>query len=226
MAPNAARDGRRRRPRPPGTGTGPADRLVLVQWFELRDGGNPTALEQELLRYDRLLGEQDGLQVQVTLRLPARPGTYLHLGFWRSPEQLSDACCADAHRAQLDRLGRLAGVEAGQAVGAGLLGAVPDLAGAGHVVLARALRSGPADRFEMDFGTLVGKMLHGADRGGGLLLCSALEPRDYLGLIWWHSAGGRNDALCGGPMPDRRPRPAMVPARLRAEPAEVVAHRG
>ncbi|MFH8349832.1 hypothetical protein [Streptomyces sp. NPDC018045] len=174
--------------------------IASVQRFTLGDERGAAEFESELARQVRAWGRLRSLESQVVLRSLDRSGSYLHLAFWRSPEHLFGAFPTDAVSA---RLGRLAAVEAGQAVAAGLLGDVPGAAEAADALLVRVTLSGPAAAFETRFGALAGRFLYDPGCGGCLLLQGTLEPRAYLGLIWWHSALACDAATQGDRFLDR-----------------------
>ncbi|GHE55497.1 hypothetical protein [Streptomyces capitiformicae] len=220
MSPNAA-GGDRREPTPADIQGEPGHRVAAVQRFELNDVGTLETFERELERNARHHKHQKGLEGQVTLRLLDRPGSYLYLSCWSSLGNLASAIHGSTSCAQFDRLGRLADITPGQAVGVGLMGAGVTLADAAHAVLVEALLDGQAAQFELDFGALAGQFMHDAGFGGGLLLRSTIDPRGYLGLIWWSSAQPCDDALRSSRFLDRRLRLESTTARLTVERAQV-----
>ena len=219
MSRNAA-SGERREPRLADT-RGEGCQIVALQWFELNDDAAREGFERELERSARHQQHQTGMRGQVTLRSLDRPGCYLHLSCWRSYGNFLSAIHTGAANAQLDRLGRLAGMEPGQAVGVGQMGARITLPNSAHAVMVEALLDGEAAQFELDFGALAGQFMHDAGCGGGLLLRSTIDPRGYLGLIWWSSAQCCEDALSSSRFTDRRLRLESTTARFTVERAQV-----
>ncbi|MGK5638271.1 hypothetical protein ACSNOK_08160 [Streptomyces sp. URMC 126] len=114
-----------------------------MQRFVLGDGRAAAGFESELARQARVWDRLRGLEGQVVLRALDRTGSYLHLAFWRSPEDLFGALHTDAACARLDRLGRLAAIEPAQAVPVGLLGDGPTTDKAEHALLVRGTLAGP-----------------------------------------------------------------------------------
>jgi heme-degrading monooxygenase HmoA len=163
------------------------------------------------------------MECQVVLRSLDRAGIYLHLSCWRSPSDLFGALHTDTAGVGFHELGRLAALEPGQAVPVGLMGAGLSLGEAAHVLLVRVTLSGSAPAFELQFGALAGQFLYTPGFGGGLLLRSTLDPRGYLGLIWWSSARSCDDALRGARSQERRRQLLDLTDELAFERAQVVA---
>lgn len=178
--------------------------------------------EAELERFARAERAQKGLRGQLVLRSLDQPGSYLHLSCWNSPEQLYGAHHTDVVCARFHRLGRLADIEAGQAVIVGLMEAGPTVVQAAHALLVRVSLAGAAAAFEVQFGELVGQFLYDPGFGGGLLLRSTLDPRGYLGLIWWSSAQSCGDALRGDRVTRLGHRLLGLTSRLAFEHAQIV----
>jgi len=195
--------------------------VVAVRWFELNDEGARESFEGELELDARHQQHQTGSKGQVILRSLDRPRSYLYLSCWRSFGNLLSASHTGASNAHLDRLGRLADIEPGQAVGVGRMGARCILADAAHALLVEALLDGEAAQFELDFGALAGQFMRDSGCMGGLLLRSTTDPRGYLGLIWWSSAQRCDDALRSSRFTDRRLRLESTTARLTVERARV-----
>jgi len=214
-----------REPRPAGMRGDRGRQVTSVQRFVLGDGHAAAELEGELDGLARLQGTQKGLDDQVVLRSLDHPGTYLHLSCWQSPEHLYGSHHTDAVSARFDRLGRLADIEPGQAVTVGLMEAGLALAEAAHALLVRVMLAGSAAAFEVQFGELVGQFLYDPGFGGGLLLRSTLDPRAYLGVIWWHSAQSCHDALRGDRFPARSGQLTRLTSQLTFEHTRLVQDR-
>ncbi|MEU4203908.1 antibiotic biosynthesis monooxygenase [Streptomyces sp. NPDC026294] len=189
--------GKGREPSPAALGGERGRQVASVVRFVLGDERGAQEFEDELADQVSAWNLVTGLRNQVLLRSLDRPGAYLHLAFWQSPEHLFGAVHSDAACARLDRLGELAAVEPGQAVAVGHLGDGPAMAGAVHALLVRVTLSGPAAAFEAQFGALAGRFLNDPGCGGCLLLRYTVEPRAYLGLIWWDSATSCDAATRG-----------------------------
>ncbi|WP_030019042.1 antibiotic biosynthesis monooxygenase family protein [Streptomyces monomycini] len=189
--------GEGREPSPAVSGGERGRQVASVVRFVLGDERGAQEFEDELARQVRAWNLAKGLANQVVLQSLDRPGGYVHLAFWQSSEHLFGAVHSDAVCARLDRLGELAAVEPGQAVAVGLLGDGPAVAGAAHALLVRVTLSGPAAAFEAQFGALAGQFLNDPGCGGCLLLRYTVEPRAYLGLIWWDSAASCEAATRG-----------------------------
>ena len=220
MSRNTA-SGERWEPRPADIQGERGECVVAVRWFELNDEGARESFECELARNAQHQQRQTGSRGQVILRSLDRPRSYLHLSCWRSFGTLLSAIHTGTSSAQLDRLGLLAHIEPGQAVGVGRMGARCTMADAAHAVLVEALLDGEAAQFELDFGALAGQFMRDSDCMGGLLLRSTTDPRGYLGLIWWSSAQRCDDALRSSRFTDRRLRLESTTARLTVERARV-----
>jgi len=196
--------------------------LAALWWFELRGAGNAAGLERELAR---TAGPQWGLRGnrgQLTLRSLDRSGRYLHLSCWRSFGALLGALHAGPSCAGLDRLGRLAEVSPGQAVGVGLLGTALPPDDTAHAILVEAHLDGDAARFELDFGALAGQFMHDFGFGGVLLLRSTTDPRAYVGILWWTDPGDRDEAFASGGFRARHERLRTTTTHLAIERARAV----
>ncbi|WP_206506010.1 hypothetical protein [Streptomyces chrestomyceticus] len=189
--------GEGREPSPAAPGAERGRQVASVLGFVLGDERGAEEFEGELARQVQDWNLLKGIGSQVVLRSLDRPGAYLHLAFWQSPEHLFGVVRSDAACARLDGFGELAAVEPGQAVTVGLLGGGPALAGAAHALLVRVTPAGPAAAFEAQFGALAGPFLYDPGCGGCLLLRYTVEPRAYLGLIWWHGATAYDTATRG-----------------------------
>jgi hypothetical protein len=217
---NAA-NGRAREPRRAGIR---GDRQVTsVQEYVLGDEHGAADLEGELDRLVRSQRTQKGLDGQVVLRSLDQPGAYLHLSCWNSPEHLYGAHHTDDACARFHRLGRLADIAPGQAVTVGMMQARLPLCESRHALLVRVSGTGPASALEVQFGELVGQFLHDPGFGGGGLLRSTLDPRAYLGLIWWRSARSCDDALSGDRFGEHSRQLQRLTSRLTFEHAQIVA---
>ncbi|MDX3380081.1 hypothetical protein DF268_02555 [Streptomyces sp. V2] len=219
MARDAA-NGETPAPRPAGPGCDPGRLVAALRRYEVSGEGTPESLERELVRSARHQEGQQGMRGQVTLRSLDRPGSFLHVSCWRSFGTLLGAIHAGASCAELDRLGRLAEIEPGQAVGVGLLGTALTVADQAHAILIEARLDGEAARFELDFGALAGPFLHDTGFGGVLLLRSTTDPRAYLGLLWWTTAERCDQALSSPHFAARRHRLHSTTTRLTVERAQ------
>ncbi|MEV6329961.1 hypothetical protein [Streptomyces sp. NPDC051909] len=141
----------------------------------------PGVFEPDLLAYARRRESRRGFVSRVTAALTGRPGSYVHVEHWTGLDRLLRAGredpAAPPARARSELL-----------VTVGRMAPNGTPADAARLVLLRAAvdHSADPDRFELDFGSLVGLCVPEEAFGGSLLLRSVADPYAYTGLLWWH----------------------------------------
>ncbi|MFD7981258.1 hypothetical protein [Streptomyces sp. NPDC059071] len=141
----------------------------------------PGAFEPQLLAYARRRASRRGFVSRLTAALAGRPGRYVHLDRWTGLDRLLRA----AHE---EPAVPPAAAETELLVTVGRMAPNGTPAEAARLVLLRATVDHAADpeRFELDFGSLVGLCVAEDAFGGSLLLRSVTDPYAYTGLLWWH----------------------------------------
>ncbi|MFE4637527.1 hypothetical protein ACFRJ1_29700 [Streptomyces sp. NPDC056773] len=183
---------------------------------------DPAAFARELVAYARRREGRKGLEALVTAESLTRPGTYLHLDRWSSLDRLLQVSHeGDESAARLPGLGSGTGVHSELMVGAGRMTARGKLVDAAHVVFVHAVLEGDPERFELDFGALVGQCVPDAGFGGSFLLRSAADPRAYTGMLWWLDPEGCEQVRSGAGYLDRLTK-LTASARITEEPARLL----
>ncbi|MFG2561760.1 hypothetical protein [Streptomyces sp. NPDC048496] len=141
----------------------------------------PGAFEPDLLAYARRRESRRGFVSRVTAALTGRPGTYVHLEHWTGLDRLLRA-------GREDPASPPAPAEAELLVTVGRMAPNGPPCDSARLVLLRAAvdHAADPDRFELNFGLLVGLCVPEEAFGGSLLLRSVADPYAYTGLLWWH----------------------------------------
>ncbi|MEU8618741.1 hypothetical protein [Streptomyces sp. NPDC048623] len=141
----------------------------------------PGAFEPGLLAYARRRESRKGFVSRVTAALTGRPGAYVHVENWtglnrllRAAREEPAAPPAPAEAELLVTVGRMAP------------NGTPDTAALLVLLRAAVHRAADPDRFELDFGSLIGLCVSEEAFGGSRLFRSVADPYAYTGLLWWH----------------------------------------
>lgn len=183
----------------------------------------PTVFERELLGYARYRESRKGFVSRVTAALTERPGGYIHLDRWTG----LDGLLRVVHQDPPATAGRPRGLASALRAEAELLVSVGRMslrgtpADAARLVFVRAAVTGEPERFELDFGSLVGQCVSEEGFGGSDLLRSVADPYAYTGLLWWRDATtcdrvGQSEAYL-----DRRTKLAAT-AHITEDPARPI----
>ncbi|MET9464238.1 hypothetical protein ABZY44_05320 [Streptomyces sp. NPDC006544] len=180
---------------------------------------DPASFERELIAYARGRESSKGLEAVVTAACADRPGSYVHLDRWSSLDRLLQSGHeAGASMAFLRGLGPETATSSELMVTVGRMTVRGKFSDAAHVVLVHAVLDGEPERFELDFGSLVGQCVPDAGFGGSDLLRSAADPRLYTGLLWWLDADACARVRGGVGYPDRLAK-LSASAQVREEAA-------
>ncbi|WP_345034780.1 hypothetical protein [Streptomyces sannanensis] len=182
----------------------------------------PQVFEPELLAYARHRESRRGFVSRVTAALTERPGGYVFLDRWIGMDRLLQAAhpdpAAPAAPAGPRRLAASLHAQAELLVTVGQMTVHGGPADAAQLLFVRAVVSGEPERFELDFGSLVGECVPEEGFGGSTLLRSIADPYVYAGLLWWRDAAAEERVRASVGWRDRRARLAAS-ARITEEPA-------
>ncbi|MGW3497511.1 hypothetical protein [Streptomyces sp. NPDC001020] len=149
-------------------------------------------LDRELLGYARYRESRKGLVSRVTATLTERPGSFVHLEQWTGLDSLlrvvhqDPAALSGAHRlSSMLRTESEILVSVGRMAGAAGSGTPTEAA---RLILVRARVADDPERFELDFGALVGQCVSDEAFGGSDLLRSVSDAYSYMGLLSWQDA--------------------------------------
>ncbi|MFE9253842.1 hypothetical protein [Streptomyces sp. NPDC006879] len=148
--------------------------------------------ERDLLGYARHREDLKGFVARLTVALLDRPDRYVHLDQWSTLDRLLRVVHENTESHALRR-----GIGRGPSTNSELLVSVGHMRGragraeAGHVLFVHAKLLGDPERFELDFGSLVGQCIADRDFAGSDLLRSVADPDDYTGLLWWRDEPAR-----------------------------------
>lgn len=173
----------------------------------------PGEFEPALLAHARRRESRRGFVAQVTAALTERPGAYVHVEQWTGLDRLLRA-------GREEPAPPPAPPEAELLVTVGRMAPNGTPADAARLVLLRAAVAPAADpdRFELDFGSLVGTCVAEEAFGGSLLLRSVADPYAYTGLLWWHDPATDERVRAGAPWRTRLGGLADT-ARVAVDPA-------
>ncbi|MFI8965352.1 antibiotic biosynthesis monooxygenase [Streptomyces sp. NPDC053493] len=179
----------------------------------------PGEFEPELLAYARYRESRRGFVSRVTAALTERPGGYVYLDRWIGLDRLLRAAHPDpAAPAGPRRLAAALHAEAELMVTVGQMTVQGGPADAARLLFVRAVVAGDTERFELDFGALVGRCVPEEGFGGSSLLRSVADPYAYTGLLWWRDAAAEERVRASADWRERRARLADS-ARLTEDPA-------
>ncbi|MGW1294224.1 antibiotic biosynthesis monooxygenase [Streptomyces sp. NPDC002533] len=179
----------------------------------------PQVFEPELLAYARHRESRRGFVSRVTAALTERPGGYVFLDRWIGMDRLLRAAHADPTApAEPRRLAAPLHTQAELLVTVGRMTVHGDPADSARLLFVRAVVSGEPERFELDFGSLVGGCVPEEGFGGSTLLRSVADPHVYAGLLWWRDAAAEERVRASAGWRDRRARLAAS-AHVTEEPA-------
>jgi hypothetical protein len=195
--------------------------LTVVERFTTTSA--PTVFERELLEYAAYRESRKGFVSRVTAALTERPGGYVHLDRWTGLDRLLRVVHQDpAAPAGPRGLAATLRAEAELLVSVGRITLDCAPADAARLVLVRAVVTGEPERFELDFGSMVGQCVADQGFGGSDLLRSVADPYAYTGLLWWRDAAACERARASAAYQDRLSKLAAT-ARCTEEPARPLA---
>lgn len=191
--------------------------LTVVERFTTTSA--PPVFERELLEYARYRETRKGVVWRVTAALTERPGGYVHLDRWTGLDRLLRVVHQDPGAPAGPRgLAGEARAEAELLVSVGRITVDGTPADAARLVLMRAVVTSEPERFELDFGSLVGQCVADEGFGGSDLLRSVADPYVYTGLLWWRDATACDRTRAGAAYQDRRAKLAAT-AHITEDPA-------
>ncbi|MFE9770433.1 antibiotic biosynthesis monooxygenase [Streptomyces sp. NPDC005931] len=191
--------------------------LTVVERFTTASAS--PVFERELLGYADYRESRKGCVLRVTAALTERPGAYVHLERWTGLDRLLRVVHQDpAAPAGPRGLAATIRTEAELLVSVGRMVLNGTPAEAARLVLVRAVVTGEPDRFELDFGSLVGQCVADDGFGGSDLLRSVADPCVYTGLLWWRDAAACDRARASEGYRGRRTELAAT-AHVTDEPA-------
>ncbi|MFF9812492.1 hypothetical protein [Streptomyces sp. NPDC014006] len=179
--------------------------LTVVERFTATSA--PSAFDRELLGYARYRESRKGFVSRVTAALTGRPGGYVHLEQWTGLDSLlrvvhqNAAALSGAHG-----LAATLRTESHLLVSVGRMVSSGTPAEAALLVLVRARVTDDPERFETDFGALVGQCVGEETFGGSDLLRSVTDACAYTGVMWWQDAAACERVRSGAAYRDRRER--------------------
>ncbi|KUO20103.1 antibiotic biosynthesis monooxygenase [Streptomyces dysideae] len=176
----------------------------------------PAVFERELLGYARHRESRKGFVSRVTAALTDRPGAYVHLDRWTG---LDDLLRVVHHNPPPPAALPSPTAELLVSVGRMPLRNTPS--DAARLIFIRAAVTGEPERFELDFGSLVGQCVSEEGFGGSDLLRSVADPYAYTGLLWWRDATTCDRVRQSEAYQDRRTKLAAT-AHITEDPARPI----
>ncbi len=191
--------------------------LTVVERFTT--AAMPAVFERELLEYARYRESRRGFVSRVTAALTERPGGYVHLDRWTGLDRLLRVVHQDpAAPAGPRGLAATLRAESELLVSVGRMTLNGTPADAARLVLVRAVVTSEPERFELDFGSLVGQCVSDEGFGGSDLLRSVADPYAYTGLLWWGDPESYDRARTSPAYQDHRAKLSTT-ANVTDEPA-------
>jgi hypothetical protein len=192
--------------------------LTVVERFTTTSA--PAVFERELLGYARYRESRKGFVSRTTVVLTERPGRYVHLDQWSGLDRLLRVVHEDRESlARLRCLGPGTRSNSELLISVGRMTPRANLPEAALVIFVRAVVEGEPERFELDFGALVGHCVSDDGFGGSDLLRSVSDPRTYTGLMWWRDAAACERVRSSVGYADRCTK-LTATARITQQPAQ------
>ncbi|WP_097871151.1 hypothetical protein [Streptomyces sp. rh34] len=173
----------------------PAAALTIVNRLTVR--GDHTAFEAACDVHAEFLTSRPHFGYLVVLRTAAQPRVYTQFAHWERLDGFLDTVREPAFRAHVERIGPLVEASADQVNSVFRTLRHTATEGGLNVLLTWARLMYEDDRyaFEARFAALSEHIAREEEFGGSDLLCSSVNPLNYVGLQWWREAEDCDRAL-------------------------------
>ncbi|MER7794450.1 AMP-binding protein [Streptomyces sp. NPDC097640] len=185
----------------------PTGLFTVINTFTLKDPGRADEFERRFLDHVAWMRAQEGFDSHQAVRLVERPGVYVNLGRWRSPESFQRVRGSEVFQAHAEQFHELVDVDADPSLN--VLRAGGDVAEGAPVVVVEHLGAEGAegaegagvglDAFADSYRAYVREL---AARPGFLhadLSRSLTRPGSYTFVTWWSDGGAWRASRAGAP---------------------------
>ncbi|MFI0727705.1 AMP-binding protein [Streptomyces sp. NPDC021225] len=185
----------------------PTGLFTVINTFTLKDPGRADEFERRFLDHVAWMRAQEGFDSHQAVRLVERPGVYVNLGRWRSPESFQRVRGSEVFQAHAEQFHELVDVDADPSLN--VLRAGGDVAEGAPVVVVEHLGAEGAegaegagaglDAFADSYRAYVRDL---AARPGFLhadLSRSLTRPGSYTFVTWWSDGGSWRASRTGAP---------------------------